>query len=310
MKKRYAVIATAVAAVLLTSIMPSSAYAEPSSEELQKELDEKAQELEKVIEKYKEAKADLKDTEDEIEEIEDQLPELEKKAEESRKIVSNIAVNEYTSVGTRPTTLMAGSPDAALDRMTMLGAISSSQAADMKNYAKAVEALDSEESVLGDLKDEQKATKDKLGKKKDKIESEIADIEAEQAELGQPDSNGPVPPPSGDASAVIEFAYAQIGEPYAWGAAGPDSWDCSGLVMMSWQQAGVSLSHQTNSQYSETARISRDQLKPGDIVFYNDMAHDALYVGSGTIVHAPQAGQNVTTAPLDSMAIVGYGRPG
>lgn len=309
MKKRYAVIATAVAAVLLTSIMPSTAYAEPSADEIQKELDEKAQELEKVVEKYKEAKADLEETEEKIEDIEKQLPDLEKKAEESRKVVSSIAVNEYTT-GTQPATLMAGSPDAALDRLTMLGAISSSQAADIESYSEAVKTLDSEESVLGELKDEQKATKKKLGKKKDKIEAEVADLEEQQQELEQPEYNGPVPPPSGEASAVVEFAYGQIGEPYVWGAAGPDSWDCSGLTMMAWQQAGVSLSHQTNDQYSQTARISRDQLKPGDLVFYNDMAHVGLYAGEGTIVHAPQSGQNVTTASIDSMGIVGYGRPG
>lgn len=320
MKKRYAFIAAVFAAALFTSMTPSVAYADPTSEEIQEDIDKKSSDLEKVIEKYNGAKEDLEDTKDRIKEIEKTLPDLEKAAEKSREIVSNIAVNEYTRGGkvSAASTIMSGSPDAALQRMTLLGAINASQAADVDSYGSSADDLEDEKAELEDLKADQKKTKSDLQEKKDKIEGEVADLEEQQRALdaqngggtgGSRDGNLPGAP-SGNAGAAVEFAYAQIGEPYVYGAAGPDSWDCSGLTMGAWNAAGFGLSHQTNAQWNETARVSRGELAAGDLVFYNDLNHVGLYVGDGTIVHAPQSGQNVQTAGIDDMPIVGYGRVG
>lgn len=313
MKKRYAFIAAAFAALLFTTMTPSSAFADPSAGELQDKLDDKAKDLEKITEDYNGAKEDLDDTNDKIADIKKNLPEMKKKADDSRKIVGNIAVSEYTRGSGTDTAsnIMAGSPDGALDRLSVLGSINASQAADVDAYNKSASDLKGDKSELQDLKDDQKDTKSDIKDKKDKIESEIGDLKQQQSELGGQDGgySGDLPKPSGSASAAVQFVYDQIDEPYEYSAAGPDSWDCSGLTMGAWNQAGVSLSHQTNSQYSETARVGRSELAPGDLVFYNGMNHVALYVGDGKIVHAPQEGQNVQAASIDSMAIEGYGRP-
>jgi cell wall-associated NlpC family hydrolase len=313
-KKRYAFIAAAFAAVVFASMAPATAYADPTKEEIQKELDEKSDDLEKIIEKYNGAKEDLEKTEDRIEEIQDALPKLEDDAAEAREVVGNIAVAAYQGGDkvSRANTIMSGSPETALKRMSLMGAIDASQAADVANFSENVSDLENESKELKELTEDQKDIKSDLKEKKDKIEGEIADLETQQNAIGNPGGgwSGDLPPtPSGSAGDAVAFAYDQIGEPYSWGAAGPDSWDCSGLTMGAWSAAGIGLSHQTNAQWDETARVSREDLAPGDLVFYNGLAHVALYVGEGTIVHAPQAGQNVTAADIDSMGIDGYGRP-
>jgi cell wall-associated NlpC family hydrolase len=101
-------------------------------------------------------------------------------------------------------------------------------------------------------------------------------------------------------AAVIDFARQQLGEPYVWGAAGPGSWDCSGLTMKAWAQAGVQLAHYSVAQYDQTRRISADELRPGDLIFWAATAgdpgtifHVALYIGDGRMIHAPRTGRPV-----------------
>ena len=111
----------------------------------------------------------------------------------------------------------------------------------------------------------------------------------------------PAPPaPASGAAAAIAFARAQLGEPYRWGAAGPSAWDCSGLTMGAWAAGGKSLPHYSVAQYEQSTPIAASQLRPGDLVFWGSSSspssiyHVALYVGNGTIVHAPRTGRPVT----------------
>jgi cell wall-associated NlpC family hydrolase len=103
------------------------------------------------------------------------------------------------------------------------------------------------------------------------------------------------------ARAAIDFALAQIGDPYVWAAAGPNAWDCSGLTMQAWRRAGVRLPHYSVAQYEQTKRISEDELRPGDLIFWSEtpgdpgtIFHVAMYLGGGRMVHAPRTGRPVT----------------
>ncbi|MBV6728635.1 C40 family peptidase [Nocardioides daeguensis] len=114
----------------------------------------------------------------------------------------------------------------------------------------------------------------------------------------------PAPAPSDGAAAAIAFARGQLGEPYRWGAAGPNAWDCSGLVARAWAAGGTSLPHYSVAQYEQSTPITRDQLRPGDLVFWSDggpgaIFHVALYVGEGRIIHAPRTGRPVTEESID-----------
>ncbi|NJQ07503.1 C40 family peptidase [Streptomyces lonarensis] len=122
----------------------------------------------------------------------------------------------------------------------------------------------------------------------------------------------PPPAPAGSRAAqAVAFAQGQLGKPYGWGATGPSAFDCSGLTQAAWQAAGVSLPRTSHSQIGAGARVSRDQLSPGDLVFYYPgLTHVGMYVGNGQIIHASRPGTPVRYAPVDSMPFAGAARPG
>jgi cell wall-associated NlpC family hydrolase len=78
--------------------------------------------------------------------------------------------------------------------------------------------------------------------------------------------------------------------------------------MAAWNAAGKSLPHNAAAQYSATARISRSQLEPGDLVFYRSLGHVALYVGGGMIIDASREGEPVKKRTINIMTPYGYGR--
>ena len=120
--------------------------------------------------------------------------------------------------------------------------------------------------------------------------------------------NGATPPPSsGNVSAVLAYAYAQIGKPYCYAGVGPDCYDCSGLTMMAWAQAGVSMPHGSYDQMAMFPSVPMSQLQPGDLVFWD--GHVGIYVGNGSVLHAPHTGTNVQITPIWS-GVIGAVRPG
>ncbi|MFE0645744.1 NlpC/P60 family protein [Streptomyces sp. NPDC058877] len=109
---------------------------------------------------------------------------------------------------------------------------------------------------------------------------------------------------------AVAFATAQIGKPYVWGAEGPGSYDCSGLTQSAWSAAGRNIPRTSQEQWRLLPHVDVKDMRPGDlIVYYKDASHIGMYVGNGTIVHAPRPGRNVTLAGAGSMEILGVVRP-
>jgi peptidoglycan DL-endopeptidase CwlO len=107
------------------------------------------------------------------------------------------------------------------------------------------------------------------------------------------------PPPDGTRSSqVIGIAMQYLGVPYVWGGMSPAGFDCSGLIAYSFAQIGVSLPHHAAAQYGYGAPVSRDQLQPGDLVFFNGLGHAGIYVGGGQFIHAPHSGDVVKISSL------------
>jgi cell wall-associated NlpC family hydrolase len=93
---------------------------------------------------------------------------------------------------------------------------------------------------------------------------------------------------------ALAFAKAAIGKPYRYGAAGPNAFDCSGLVMSAFKKAGVRLPRTSAAQSRVGTPVRRDQLQPGDLLFfYTPVSHVGIYLGGGKMVHASTSGQPV-----------------
>lgn len=107
-----------------------------------------------------------------------------------------------------------------------------------------------------------------------------------------------VVPASSIGARVVEIAMQYLGRPYVWGAAGPYAFDCSGLVTYVFAQVGISLPHYAASQWNYGIYVPRDQLEPGDLVFFENLGHVGIYVGNGDYIQAPQPGDVVKITPL------------
>jgi len=123
---------------------------------------------------------------------------------------------------------------------------------------------------------------------------------AAQAQSASPVGSFGVGQPSGSVpsthySGVVGVAMRYLGVPYVWGGASPSGFDCSGLVMYAFAQVGISLPHNTVAQwgYSNAVSVPRDELQPGDLVFFAGLGHVGIYAGGGQFIHAPHTGDVV-----------------
>jgi cell wall-associated NlpC family hydrolase len=77
--------------------------------------------------------------------------------------------------------------------------------------------------------------------------------------------------------------------------------------MYVYAQLGISLPHFAAAQYQYGAPVARDQLQPGDLVFFDALDHVGIYIGGGQFVHAPHTGDVVK---ISSLAEFGAGYVG
>ena len=99
---------------------------------------------------------------------------------------------------------------------------------------------------------------------------------------------------------VVGIALQYLGIPYVWGGSSPATgFDCSGFVMYVFAQLGVSLPHHAASIWGYGTSVPRDQLAPGDLVFFSGLGHMGIYIGGNQFVHAPHTGAVVSISSMD-----------
>ncbi|WP_030872603.1 NlpC/P60 family protein [Streptomyces sp. NRRL F-2747] len=124
---------------------------------------------------------------------------------------------------------------------------------------------------------------------------------------------------------AINAADDKIGVPYSWGggaASGASTgsccspngssgenivgFDCSGLMLYAYAKAGIQLPRTAADQYAASKPVSREEMRPGDLVFFGSsptgIHHVGMYVGGGYMIEAPRPGTNVRYSPVDSMS--------
>lgn len=117
--------------------------------------------------------------------------------------------------------------------------------------------------------------------------------------------------PSKQAAQAIQYAQQKLGTPYLWGGTGTAEqggrFDCSGLTQAAYRTAGIELPRVANDQYNAGPHPSREELLPGDLVFFSDdltnsraIRHVGIYVGGGYMIDAPRPGAVVRFSKMDT----------
>lgn len=103
-------------------------------------------------------------------------------------------------------------------------------------------------------------------------------------------------------TSIANFAKGLVGKPYSYGSTGPNSFDCSGFVVYVYKNFGISLPRTSQAQAYVGQKISKSELKPGDLVFsntYSSLSHVGVYIGDGKFVHAANSGTGVTISGVN-----------
>jgi cell wall-associated NlpC family hydrolase len=115
-----------------------------------------------------------------------------------------------------------------------------------------------------------------------------------------------VPPPKGAPTEGVAGAGLKLlGAPYVWGGSSPTGFDCSGYVWYAARQAGKSISRGMLGEYNSGPHPPRDELKPGDLVFFQNtysagLSHNGIYIGNNQFVHAADEAAGVTISSLST----------
>jgi cell wall-associated NlpC family hydrolase/exonuclease VII small subunit len=106
------------------------------------------------------------------------------------------------------------------------------------------------------------------------------------------------PAPPSRYGGVVGIAMQYLGIPYVYGGSTPAGFDCSGFVMYVFAQVGVSLPHNAAAQYGYGTPVDRSQLQAGDLVFFNGLGHNGIYIGGGAFIHSPHTGDVVKISSM------------
>lgn len=302
-----------------TAMPPAYAADRPSGAELDKRIAAASQQLEVVVEEYDDSRDALRATEARARVLGTRLTPMTRDLAARQRVIDSLAARTYQSTGNGPTMALfaSNSPHQFVERLLILDQLAAEQQRAVSELSRARTRLSGTRTALDILAARQNQQQILLSTRRATVEGEIAALKEMRqiaygggSRFGQA-ANIPVPPyVPGPAGSVVAFAFSQLGKPYNWGADGPAAYDCSGLTLAAWRSAGISLPHNAARQYGSMAHLNRSELRPGDLIFfYGRISHVGVYIGDGRMIHAPEYGERVRVAPIDSQPIHGFGRP-
>ncbi|KAB1912609.1 glycoside hydrolase [Micromonospora sp. AMSO31t] len=324
-RSRWSRFTTALAALAGTAVVltggATAAHAEPSVAEIERQIDQDWNKLEPIIEQVNATREQLAAKRKQAGALAKQIAPLQARVDAALGQVGGLAADAYkgdNNLSTVNALLGSRSPSELVDGLALLDRFANRQQEQVRTVAELRDQLAAKKQPLDEMITELSRTEAQLAAKKKQIDAEIVKLQKLRLKVYGNGGGGPLRPapcpagyPGGPAGTAVKFACAQIGKIYVWGAAGPDHFDCSGLTMAAWAKAGVSLPHNARQQHDVTRRVSRSELRAGDLVFYySDLHHVGMYVGDGWVVHASQSGKPITMKRVDDGQINSYGRPG
>jgi cell wall-associated NlpC family hydrolase len=318
----------ALLAVLGTLFVTVPAQATPTtSGEAAELVATRGHELEVITERFNEARVALAAQQEAAQAAVATLEQATAELAAAQQHVRGLARTAYTGegLGSFQALLTSDSADAFVDRMATLQLVAGHQSGILERAAAANAAAAQAHATAQQAAAEAQAQYDAVAAQQASLQAEVDQYRAAFSQLsaqeqqaaiashGEDDrasrseqreavpASGPVVANSEAAQIAIDTAMAQRGKPYVWAAGGPGSFDCSGLTSYAYRAAGISLPHSSLSQSRMGQAVSRDQLQPGDLVFfYSPVSHVGIYIGNGQMVHAPTSGDVVKVAPLMS----------
>jgi cell wall-associated NlpC family hydrolase len=105
---------------------------------------------------------------------------------------------------------------------------------------------------------------------------------------------------------VVDFAMQYVGYPYVYAGEGPYAFDCSGFTKFVYQNTlGMDITHDMFQQIEMGAPVDRNELQPGDMVFFANtfrpgLSHNGIYIGNGQFVHAENESTGVKVSDINS----------
>ena len=115
-----------------------------------------------------------------------------------------------------------------------------------------------------------------------------------------------VPSSSTKGEQIVSFAKQYLGYSYVYGGTTPGSgFDCSGFIYYVFNSCGYSISRSLTSQANTGTAVSKSELQPGDIVFFDNtsngsLGHVGIYIGNGQMIHAANSKRGVVTDTINS----------
>ncbi|MEV7276589.1 NlpC/P60 family protein [Streptomyces sp. NPDC093111] len=306
----------------------SAAPAKPKIDEVKSKVDKLYHEAEEATEQANLAEERRGKLHKEIDALQDKVARGQQDLNTLRGQIGSVASAQYRSGGIDPALqlFLSADPDTYLDKASAIEQLGAKQADVLQSIQAKQRTLAQERTEaatkLADLEDVRKT----LNEKKNKATAKLAEARkllntltaAERSKMEQDEQRasraagdrvelGNEVPASQRGAAALNAAATQIGKPYFRGGTGPGSYDCSGLTQWAYRQANVSLTRTTYTQQNDGVKIGRSQLKPGDLVFFNNLSHVGLYAGNNTILHAPKPGAYVRYESMDYMGTFQFG---
>jgi len=326
----------ALVAGLLTVLAPATAaHAAPS---LSQQITDLNNQIETIVEQYNGITTKLAADQKKSAQIGTALPAAQLQSQLAAQRVNAVIRDLYIAgPGSGLAALMdTSSTGQLIDQMGVLTVIGQNQRDNVTSAHVLVNSYQSKKQTLDTLIKQEAAQKAQLAATKTQILAKLANLQklqAAEAAVASTTTGGgscgasasktskcyvmPVSCPqvsSGGAGYTAAKKACSLVWPtvhwYGWAEAGPSEYDCSGLTMVAWKAAGVSLDHFTGTQWNQSHAITKSELRVGDLVFYNNGDHVAIYIGNGWIVQAEHTGEPLKESPMTFMAVVtnGYRR--